>query len=202
MRNRSFRFGTANIIFPILVKRFYLALFLAALISALLGEAFAEGVSVSPMPLIKRTIRPAVQTAEAKLTAVYAFAYASPLTVFDTPELNHGRKENFEFARAYEVSEETSDAVRIKLGDGKFVYVRSAHLTIAHTPQWLTTTPGYETAERARIRLWESGVRISQFLAGIHTAGAQWDYEEYFDTTPNYSLSLPIIETDSLELLG
>ena len=202
MRSRSFRFRTANIIFPTLAKPVCLALFLAVIISALLGEASAEGALGFRTTLHKRHSSPTDQTADAKFPAVYAFAKASPLTVFDTPELNNGRKENFEFARAYEVSEETSGAIRLKLSDSKLVYVRSAHLTITRTPLWLTTTPGYETRERARIRFWESGVRISQFLAGIHTAGAQWDYEEYFDTTPNYSLSLPIIETDSLELLG
>ena len=173
MHHRSFRFRTANIISQTLAKPVCLALFLAVIMPALLGEAFAGGVSGFPAALFKRTRSPAFQTVEAKLPAVYAFAKASPLTVFDTPELNNGRKENFEFAKAYEVSEETSDAIRLKLGDGKLVYVRSAHLTITRTPQWLTTTPGYETRERARIRLWESGVKISQFLAGIQTAGAR-----------------------------
>ncbi|MGO9983337.1 MAG: hypothetical protein ACLPIX_03890 [Rhodomicrobium sp.] len=134
--------------------------------------------------------------------SVYAFAKASPLTVYDSAELGDGRKESFEFGKAYEANEETPDAVRLKLGNGKFAYVRSAHVTLSRIPQWLTTTPGYNNSDRPKIRFWESPVKLNEFLSGGKTLASQWDYEEFFQAAPDYPLSLPITGTDSLELLG
>jgi hypothetical protein len=66
----------------------------------------------------------------------------------------------------------------------------------------LTTNSGYQKSERARIRLWESTVKLNEFLSGVNTAGAPWDYEEYFDSAPDFQLKLPVVETDTLDLLG
>jgi hypothetical protein len=132
----------------------------------------------------------------------YAFAKASPLLVFDGPALSGGRKQSFEFGKAYEVSEQTSEYVKLKLPSGAFAYARAAHVTTVRSPRWLTTTPGYNKAERARVQLWESAAKLGQFLSGINTAGSQADYEEHLEDAPSFPLMLPAIETDTLDLLG
>jgi hypothetical protein len=133
---------------------------------------------------------------------LFAFAKASPLAVFESTELSDGRKASFEFGEAYEVVEETPEAVKLKLDDGTAAYVRSAHVTTARAPKWLAAAPGFNSSERAKVRLWESPVKLNQFLSGINTQSSQWDYEEYFETPPDFSLLLPMIGTDTLELLG
>jgi hypothetical protein len=58
-----------------------------------------------------------------------AFAKASPLLVFEDPSLTNGRKQDFEFGNPYEVIDQSSEFVMIKLSDGTQAYVRSAHVT-------------------------------------------------------------------------
>jgi hypothetical protein len=140
--------------------------------------------------------------AQGNTATTLALAKASPLLVYDNPALTGGRNEEFEFGRPYEVIEQTSESARIKLRDGKPAYVRQAHVTLVRSPRFLAATSGYNRAERPRIRLWESSVKLNDFLSGINTAGSQWDYEEYFDAVPGFQLKLPIVETDTLDLLG
>jgi len=132
---------------------------------------------------------------------VYAFAKASPLQVSDSAALTDTRPQVFEFGRAYEATEEPPGYMKVKLPDGKFVYVRATYVTTMRSPQWLATTSGYNRPERAKIQFWESGVRLNDFLSGTNRAASQYDYEEYFDAAPGFQLKLPILERDSVDLL-
>lgn len=136
------------------------------------------------------------------LADTYAFANSSPIVVFDSPALTGGHKENFEFGKAYEVDEHTSDYVRIKLQNGTLAYLRAAHVTTVRSPRWLATTPAYNMSERELIRFWESADRLKGFLSGANTTGSRWDYEEYFDSAPQFQLKLPILETHTGNLLN
>lgn len=137
----------------------------------------------------------------AQTAKVYAFAKASPLQVSDSAGATETRPQNFEFGKAYEATEEQPGSLKVNLGGNKFVYVRATYVTTMRTPQWLTTTSGYNRPERAKIQFWESGVRLNDFLSGNNRAASQYDYEEYFDAAPGFALKLPILERDSVDLL-
>ena len=183
----------------------------ALLLTLAQDQTFAvEKTLTQPKTIVQSTdsigliaqVSPPAASVPASSVVSYVYAKASPLLVYDSPVQTDGRKENFEFGTAYEVSEQTSEHVKIKLRDGKLAYVRAAHVTAVPSPRWLTATSGYNRAERARIQLWESTVKLGDFLSGINTAGSQWDYEEYFDAAPTFQLKLPIVEQDNLDLLG
>jgi len=132
----------------------------------------------------------------------YAFAKASPLLVFDGPALTNGRKEDFEFGTAYEVIEQTSDYVKLRRpGQREAAYVRLSHVSVV-PPRWIVATDAFNRPERPRIRFWESSAKLNNFLSGINTVASPWDYEEYFESPPKFPLKLPVLGTDTLDLLG
>lgn len=171
----------------------------AVVVAALAALAFSNAAGLIRLVDVAPAFSPSAPSSN---SGSFAFAKASPLLIFDNPSLMNGRKQDFEFGKPYEVSEQSSEFVRIKLADGTQTYVRSAHVTTLRSPRFLTTNSGYQKSERARIRLWESTVKLNEFLSGTNTAGAPWDYEEYFDSAPDFQLKLPIVETDTLDLLG
>ena len=136
--------------------------------------------------------------------AMFAFAKASPISVFDSAALTGGHPQEFEFGKAYEATEGPAEYVKLKLGDDKFVYVRSAYVATMGSPRWLMSTPDYNRSEsdRARIRFWENPVRLTDFLSSINVGGSQYDYEEYFDAAPTFQLKLPIVQMDAVERPG
>ncbi len=138
----------------------------------------------------------------AQQAVAHAFAKASPLSVFDDAGLTKGRSEAFDFGVAYEVVEQSPEYARLKLKSGKLAYVRLAHVTVVNVPSWINSSDNFKRSERARIRFWESSTKLNDFLSGINTAGARWDFEEYFETAPNFSLRLPVVGLDTLDLLG
>jgi len=162
---------------------------------------FADKVDAQPLRQTAQASPPA-SPPPGSSTGTYAFANASPLMVFDSAAMIGGHEENFEFGEAYEASEQSSEYVKIKIRAGKTGYVRSTHVTTMRSPRWVTTTSLYNRAERAQIQLWESAVKLKEFLSGINTTGSQWDYEEYFGSPPQFQLKLPIIAADKVGLLG
>jgi hypothetical protein len=154
------------------------------------------------LSVILGAVHSGLAIAEESLPAKYAFAKASPLLVFESPDLTGGRRQNFDFGKAYGIDEAGPEYVKLKLDGGRYTYVRAAHVTQVQSPKWLNTASGYNTKERGKIRFWENPVKLNQFLAGINPLQAQWDYEEYFEAAPDFPLSLPLIQTDTLELRG
>lgn len=133
----------------------------------------------------------------------YVLAKASPLLVYDGPDLKTGaRQQAFEFGMPYEVVDADDQYIQLRLGRRETVYIRASHGTIVRRPAWLKATSAFMVADRPRIRMWESGVRLNEFLAGVNTANAQWDFEEFYDTPPKFRVALPIVERDTLDLLG
>ena len=132
----------------------------------------------------------------------YAFAKASPLPVYDRADLSTSHDQPFEFGKAYPVVENTSDHLKLKLADGTEEYVKLAHLRFVASPRWISATSVFRMKDRNQIRFWESSARLNDFLAGLDTAHSKWDYEEYFDSPPDFSAKWPVIGSDTLELLG
>lgn len=159
-------------------------------------RSIAAGVAVAIL-LLGFSVPSSAQTAVAQ-----AFAKASPLMVFDDAALTRGRSENFDFGVAYEVVEQSAESAKLKLKSGKLAYVRLAHVTVVNVPNWITSSDNFMRSERARIRFWESSTKLNDFLSGINTAAARWDFEEFFETAPNFSLRLPVVGLDTLDLLG
>jgi hypothetical protein len=123
--------------------------------------------------------------------------------VFDNAELTaNGRSEEFDFGTYYEILERAPGFVKLKLPGGQIDYVRPAHVAVVPARQYIVTTEGFKKDDRPRLRFWESGVKLNEFLAGNNTSESQWDYEEYFDKAPNFQIKLPYIEADTLDLLG
>jgi hypothetical protein len=137
----------------------------------------------------------------AQAAAAYAFANASPIRVYGRPASSGGRDENFEFGRAYQVDEQAAEYVKLKTGSGATAYVRAADVTLVTSPQWLVTSSGYNKTEREFIRFWNSAARLKDFLTRPDTPRAQWDYQEYFESAPQFQLRLPITQSDSVNLL-
>jgi hypothetical protein len=140
--------------------------------------------------------------AENEPIVAYAFAKASPLQVSDNPALTGGRYENFEFGTAYEVTEQKPEYIKFRRPDGSTGYVRPAHVSLVRFATWLTTTGGFGTAERARIRFWESSTKLSELLSGTKPLTSQFDYQEFFEDAPNFPVALPIMESDTIDLLS
>jgi hypothetical protein len=138
--------------------------------------------------------------AENEPIVAYAFAKASPLHVSDNPGLTGGRYESFEFGTAYEVTEQKPEYVKFRRLDGSSGYVRPAHVSVVGWARWLSTTGGFGTAERARIRFWESGTKLGELLSGSKPLTAQFDYEEFFEEAPDFPVALPIMESDTFDL--
>ncbi|MCZ7643549.1 MAG: hypothetical protein M5U33_13795 [Pseudorhodoplanes sp.] len=159
-------------------------------------RSIAAGVAVAIL-LLGFNVPSSAQTAVAQ-----AFAKASPLMVFDDAALTRGRPENFDFGVAYEVVEQSAESAKLKLKSGKLAYVRLAHVTVVNVPNWITSSDNFMRSERSRIRFWESSTKLNDFLSGINTAAARWDFEEFFETAPNFSLRLPVVGLDTLDLLG
>jgi hypothetical protein len=132
----------------------------------------------------------------------YAFAKASPLQVSDNPALTGGRFEPFEFGTAYEVTEQKSEYVKFRRPDGSAGYVRPAHVSVVGYARWLATTGGFGTSERARIRFWESSTKLGDLLSGSKPLTSQFDYQEFFDDAPHFPVALPIMESDTIDLLN
>ena len=132
----------------------------------------------------------------------YAFAKASPLPVYDKPDGSSSQQQSFEFGKAYPVIESKQDYLKLKLPDGTEKYVRLAHVRLVGLPRWVTATSVFDSKDRNRIRFWESSARLNDFLAGLDTVHSKWDYEEYFDSPPDFRVKWPIIGSDTLELLG
>jgi hypothetical protein len=150
--------------------------------------------------LAKRPAPATTQDNETTLSVVgHAFANASPIPVFDSSSLSGGHAKDFEFGKAYAVVEQTPDYLRIKLEDGTVRYVRAAHMTATGAPRWLATTPAYNKPDRELIRFWENAPRLKDFLAGANPAASRWDYEEFFDSAPQFQLRLPIVDVDSVK---
>jgi hypothetical protein len=134
--------------------------------------------------------------------AMFAFAKASPIQVSDSASLTDTRLQEFDFGKAYEATEEPGGSVKLKLRDDRFVYVRSSYVTMTRSPQWLTSTPAYNRADRARVQLWENPVKLIDFLSNPNTAGSRPDYEEFFDEAPGFQLKLPLVERDFVDMLN
>jgi hypothetical protein len=167
----------------------------------------AAVVPPRPTPAPKVAAAPSPQPAPAPAAPAaekvvgYAFAKASPLTVFDTPTLANGRKQDFEFGTAYEVIEDASEYVKLrKAGQREAVYVRRAHVSPV-PPRWITATDAFNRSERPRFQFWESESKLNDFLAG-NTERSKWDYEEYFDSAPKFPLKLPVLRTEAIDILG
>jgi hypothetical protein len=144
------------------------------------------------------TAAPPASTATSK---VFAFAKASPLQVSDSATPGNAAQQ-FEFGKAYEVTEESSGFLKVKLSDSKSVYVRSTYMTSTSSPRWLASGPGYNRPERARVQFWESAVKLSNFISGTDRLGSQYDYEEFYDAAPAFQLKLPSVEGDLVDLLN
>jgi hypothetical protein len=140
--------------------------------------------------------------AENEPIVAYLFAKASPLLVADNPALTGAKSESFEFGTAYEVTEQKPDYVKFRRTDGSTGYVRPAHVSIVGYAKWLTTTGGFGTAERARVRFWESSTKLSELLSGTRPLASQFDYQEFFEEAPNFPVALPLMETDTIDLLN
>ena len=140
--------------------------------------------------------------AENEPIVAYAFAKASPLHVSDNPALTGGRYESFEFGTAYEVTEQKPEYVKFRRPDGSTGYVRPAHVSVVGYARWLTTTGGFGTSERARIRFWESSTKLGELLSGSKPLASQFDYQEFFDDAPNFPVALPVMESDTIDLLN
>jgi hypothetical protein len=140
--------------------------------------------------------------AENEPIVAYAFAKASPLQVSDNPALTGGRYESFEFSTAYEVTEQKPEYVKFRRLDGSAGYVRPSHVSLVGFARWLTTTGGFGTAERARIRFWESSTKLGDLLSGTKPLTSQFDYQEFFEEAPNFPVALPIMESDTIDLLS
>lgn len=132
----------------------------------------------------------------------FAFAKASPLTIYESAELTGGKREDFKFGVPYKVIELKPNALRIVLDGGAQAYVRASHVSFVSAPRWLASTDGLSRSERPNIRMWASSMKLLEFLAGTRVRDAQWDFEEYFESPPEFKLRLPYLETDSLDLLG
>lgn len=132
----------------------------------------------------------------------YAFAKASPLTVYEAPDLTGAHSRNFDYGVAYDVTERASGYVKLRLPDGKSEYAKAAHLLVVPGPRWLASTSAFRHDDRSLISFWQSSAKLNDFLAGIDTANSDWDYREFIATAPTYDLKLPIFATDTLELLG
>jgi hypothetical protein len=141
------------------------------------------------------------QSCVAQAAATYAFANASPIRMYNRPASSGGRNENFEFGKAYEVDQQASGYVKLRISSGATAYVRSADVTLVTSPQWLATTSGYNRTEREVIRFWNSREKLKEFLAHSTTPGSQWDYEEYFESAPLFQLRLPVTQSDKVNLL-
>jgi hypothetical protein len=127
-------------------------------------------------------------------TNVFAFARASPLQVSDSATLTAARLQEFEFGKAYEATEESAGHLKLKLAENKFVYVRSNYVAITRSLRWLSSTSGYNRLDRSKFQFWETGVKLSEFLSGINRQGSQCEYEEFFETAPDFQLKLPILD--------
>jgi hypothetical protein len=132
----------------------------------------------------------------------WAYVKASPLPVLDTPASTKIRQQSFEFGEPYPITERAGDIVGLQLRDSTRVFLRRSYITETARPLYLITAAGFNLEDRPRIRMWESQVRLSQFLSSPNDASSQWDYEEYLDGAVPYELRLPILETDSVDLLG
>jgi hypothetical protein len=143
------------------------------------------------------------QAPQASSRTNYVFAKASPLLVYDGPDLKTSlRQQAFEFGKPYEVVDYDDQFIKLKLSARETVHIRASHGTIVRRTSWLKATPAFMMADRPRIRMWESGVRLNEFLAGVNTSASQWDFEEYHSAAPKFRPILPVIETDTLDLLG
>jgi hypothetical protein len=136
----------------------------------------------------------------AKDTVTFAFAKASPLEVYSSPELVDERRLKFVFAKAYEVVEKSSNWVSLRLEDSSVVYVKSSHLALVQSPEYVVSAPGYKLTERNKISFWRSAGDLGEFLSGSENGLHSWDYREFFETAPNFNLKLPVFATDTMEL--
>ena len=138
----------------------------------------------------------------AKESTTFAFAKASPLIAYDSPELVSQRRVKFDFAKAYEVIEESANWVSLRLADGSIVYIKPAHLALVQSPEYVVSASGYKLFERNKISFWKSAGDLGEFLSGSKDGMHNWDYREFFETAPNFDLKLPVFATDTLELMN
>lgn len=151
------------------------------LLAAMVGTVMAQSAGTAP-------------------SSALAFPKASPLLTYATAELLGGKSTDFDFGRPYQVFETTDTAIGIDV-DGARLYVKRAHVMLAPEARFVATQDSFKYAERAHIRFWSSNLALSQFLVGASTGDNGAAFEEYLETAPGFSVHLPVVASDTVEVL-
>lgn len=182
-----------------------LALVLAAAPAAAVNLTIGAGAGLAtpaepaaePAPVRKNWLTPR------KRVELFAFAKASPLTGYLAATLQGTSSSlKLEYGKPYSVISLTADAAEIEV-DGKRSFVKRGYLSLSRQPVFLVSNKTYfQRLERARIRFWDSSLRLSQFLVGSEIGDTRPDFQEFLINRPDFGVSWPVVSSDTIEILG
>ncbi len=135
-----------------------------------------------------------------------AFAKFSPLPVHPGAALAMPTGESLPFGQPLAVegfgTGDDADAVRLRLEDGRVVWVHHPDLFIPAQEDYVVSGQGYRTQERPRLRLWRGQSTLSEFLTQADLATAPADFQEVLSERPRGDLRLPVYARDVVDVRG
>lgn len=143
----------------------------------------------------------AALTAPAALADPTGFAKLSPLPVHRGPELAEATALPVEFGEPFAVLERQGEALHLRRGDGSTLWVRRSDMLVSPDGRVVRSGHGFKTDNRPLLRFWRSHSTLIDFLRNGNARSANADFEEIMTRRPGYNLTLPLITSDSVEVV-